>query len=99
MYQVEAGSALRNAIRAVGLRCGAGRISRNVLALGLTSLLTDISSEMVATVLPVYLVLHLGLTPLHFGVVDGLYNVHSHLPHPQVLIAANHHSPAPVPSP
>lgn len=74
MYQVEAGSALRNAIRAVGLRCGAGRVSRNVLALGLTSLLTDISSEMVATVLPVYVVLHLGLTPLHFGVVDGLYN-------------------------
>jgi predicted MFS family arabinose efflux permease len=29
---------------------------------------------MVSTVLPVYLVLHLGLTPFHFGVVDGLYH-------------------------
>ena len=49
-------------------------ISANVIALGLTSLLTDISSEMVSTVLPVYLVLHLGLTPLQFGLVDGLYH-------------------------
>ena len=44
------------------------------MALGLTSLLTDVSSEMVSTVLPVYLVLHLGLTPLQFGLVDGLYH-------------------------
>ena len=49
-------------------------IGANVVALGLTSLLTDISSEMVSTVLPVYLVLHLGLTPLQFGLVDGLYH-------------------------
>jgi MFS family permease len=40
--------------------------------LGLTSLLTDISSEMVATVLPLYLVYSLGLTPLQFGMIDGL---------------------------
>lgn len=49
------------------------RISRNVVFLGLTSLLTDISSEMVATVLPVYLVSSLGLGVLAFGVIDGLY--------------------------
>jgi nitrate/nitrite transporter NarK len=48
-------------------------VSRTVWALGLTSLFTDISSEMVASVLPVYLVLHLGLSPLAFGVIDGLY--------------------------
>lgn len=48
-------------------------VSRTVWALGITSLFTDISSEMVASVLPVYLVLHLGLSPLAFGVVDGVY--------------------------
>jgi MFS family permease len=48
-------------------------ISRTVWALGVTSLFTDISSEMVASILPVYLVLHLGISPLAFGVVDGLY--------------------------
>ena len=50
----------------------AGRTrNETVLALGLTSFLTDISSEMVASVLPVYLVLHLGLGPLAFGLADG----------------------------
>lgn len=44
-----------------------------VWGLGLTSLLTDISSEMIASILPAYLVLHLGMTPLAFGVVDGTY--------------------------
>jgi len=48
-------------------------VSRTVWALGFTSLLTDISSEMVASILPVYLVLYLGISPLAFGVVDGLY--------------------------
>jgi MFS family permease len=50
------------------------RVSATVVLLGLTSLLTDISTEMVSAVLPLYLVLHLGFTPLHFGVVDGLYH-------------------------
>ena len=49
------------------------RVSRTVVLLGLTSLFTDVSSEMVAAVLPLYLVYSLGLTPLQFGVVDGLY--------------------------
>jgi MFS family permease len=44
-----------------------------VLLLGLTSFLTDISSEMVATTLPLYLVLSLRLSPFQFGLVDGLY--------------------------
>ena len=34
---------------------------------------TDISSEMVVAVLPLYLVFGLGLSPVQFGVVDGLY--------------------------
>ncbi|MDI2127247.1 MFS transporter [Yinghuangia seranimata] len=56
----------------------ASRVARvvapNVIALGLVSLVTDISSEMVTAILPVYLVLGLGLSPLAFGMLDGLYN-------------------------
>jgi MFS family permease len=48
-------------------------IGRTVLLLGATSLLTDISSEMVSTVLPIYFVFALGATPLQFGIVDGIY--------------------------
>ena len=48
------------------------RVARNVVLLGLVSLFTDVSSEMVATILPLYLVYTLGFTPLQFGIVDGL---------------------------
>lgn len=47
-------------------------IGANVFFLGLTSMLTDVSSEMVASILPIYLVYAIGLTPLQFGFVDGL---------------------------
>lgn len=50
------------------------RVSPVVWKLGLTSFLTDISSEMVYSVLPVYLVLHLHLSPLQYGAIDGVYN-------------------------
>src|ERR1700754_4622857 len=49
------------------------RIAVNVLALGTVSLITDVSSEMVSAVLPLYLVVGLGLGPVVYGVVDGLY--------------------------
>lgn len=49
------------------------RVPANVLALGAVSLVTDVSSEMVTAVLPLYLVLGLGLNPLQFGLLDGLY--------------------------
>jgi MFS family permease len=49
-------------------------IGRNVVFLGLTSLFTDISSEMVVSILPIYLITFLRLTPVQFGLVDGLYN-------------------------
>ncbi|MGW1765379.1 MFS transporter [Streptomyces sp. NPDC002073] len=49
-------------------------VAPTVLALGTVSLVTDISSEMVTAVLPLYLVAGLGLTPLGFGLLDGLYN-------------------------
>src|SRR5262249_22370723 len=48
-------------------------MSANVLFLGLTSMVTDISSEMISTILPLYLVFTLHLAPLEFGIVDGLY--------------------------
>ncbi len=48
-------------------------VHRTVWALGFTSLLTDISSEMISSILPMYLVLHLGMSPLMFGLVDGIY--------------------------
>ncbi|WP_071659757.1 MFS transporter [Streptomyces humi] len=49
-------------------------IAPTVLALGTVSLITDVSSEMVTAVLPLYLVTGLGLSPLGFGLLDGVYN-------------------------
>ncbi|MGH9022845.1 MAG: MFS transporter, partial [Acidimicrobiia bacterium] len=48
-------------------------IDGNVVALGATSFFTDISSEMVNAVLPMYLIIHLGFSPLAFGIFDGAY--------------------------
>src|SRR5262245_51342944 len=48
-------------------------VSGTVWALGFTSLFTDISSEMIASILPMYLVLQLGMQPFAFGIVDGIY--------------------------
>jgi MFS family permease len=72
MYQAEsAGVLLRGPGESSGRR--RARVSRNVVLLGLTSLLTDVSAEMVATVLPIYLVFTLGASPLQYGIVEGLY--------------------------
>ncbi|MEU6576960.1 MFS transporter [Streptomyces sp. NPDC046805] len=49
-------------------------VASTVLALGTVSLVTDVSSEMVTAVLPLYLVAGLGLSPLGFGLLDGIYN-------------------------
>jgi MFS family permease len=73
MYRIESSGALVRAQRALTSRRARPRVSRTVLLLGLCSLLTDISSEMVATVLPLYLVTTLGFTPFMYGIVDGLY--------------------------
>jgi len=56
-----------------GVRSWIPAVSGTVWALGFTSLFTDISSEMVASILPMYLVLQVGLNPLMFGFVDGVY--------------------------
>jgi MFS family permease len=49
-------------------------VSPVVWKLGWTSFLTDISSEMVNSALPIYLVIHLHLSPLQYGAIDGVYN-------------------------
>ncbi|GAA2583544.1 MFS transporter [Actinomadura fulvescens] len=48
-------------------------VPANVVVLGTVSLLTDVSAEMVTAVLPMYVVVQLGLSPLAFGLLDGLY--------------------------
>ncbi|MFD0275329.1 MFS transporter [Kitasatospora sp. NPDC127111] len=48
-------------------------LAGNVLALGLVSLVTDVSAEMVGSVLPAYLVLGLHLSASQYGLVDGLF--------------------------
>jgi MFS family permease len=49
------------------------RVPGVVLALGLTSLFTDISSEAVTAILPLYVTAVLGLGPAAYGFVDGIY--------------------------
>jgi len=44
----------------------------NIIILGLVSLLTDISSEMVYPLLPLYLVNRLGATPAVVGIIEGI---------------------------
>jgi MFS family permease len=44
-----------------------------VLAFGVVSLLTDVSSEAVAAVLPLYITAVLGMGPLAYGFIDGIY--------------------------
>jgi MFS family permease len=48
-------------------------VAQTVVLLGLVSLITDLSQEMVVAVLPLYLVVQLGLSPLIIGLIDGLY--------------------------
>ena len=64
MYQVADGNVLAKGGRALLRRGTSVRISKTVIFLGLTSMLTDVSSEMVTAVLPLYLIYSLGLSPL-----------------------------------
>ena len=47
-------------------------LSRNVVALGLVSLLTDVSSEMIYPLLPLFLTSVLGAGPTFVGLVEGI---------------------------
>lgn len=84
------GTAAAPSTRGAGTTGTAARVSAGVaptvLALGAVSLITDVSSEMVTAVLPLYLVTGLGLSPLGFGLLDGIYNGFSAL----VRLAGGH---------
>src|SRR5919198_2424246 len=74
MYQVSSSTAVLRAHKRLLSRApSTPRIARTVVLLGLTSLVTDISAEMVAAVLPLYLVYVGGFPPLAYGVIDGVY--------------------------
>ncbi|GGT32250.1 MFS transporter [Nonomuraea spiralis] len=54
-------------------RVAGGRVGATVLALGSVSLITDVSSEMVTAILPLYLVAGLQFSPAAYGVIDGVH--------------------------
>ncbi len=60
-------------LRGADHRVGRASVSPTVYALGLTSLLTDVASEMVTAVLPLYLLTVLLLSPMQMGALDALY--------------------------
>ncbi len=73
MYPIEnSGNLIKNKRRQLFSREIWTNVGGNVFFLGLTSLLTDISSEMVTATLPLYLLLTLRLAPLQFGLIDGI---------------------------
>ncbi|MFC7275717.1 MFS transporter [Paractinoplanes rhizophilus] len=49
------------------------RVSSTVILLGVVSCLTDISSESVSSILPLYLTAVVGLSPVAYGFLDGVY--------------------------
>lgn len=49
------------------------RVSSVVISLGIVSMLTDISSESVSAILPLYVTGVLGLSTVAYGILDGLY--------------------------
>jgi MFS family permease len=64
---------VRDRAAAAGNSERAGRVAKTVFLLGVVSMLTDISSESVAAILPLYLTTEVGLGLLAYGFVDGLY--------------------------
>ncbi|MFD9723107.1 MFS transporter [Streptomyces sp. NPDC059072] len=66
-------AATTDAVEAPAPRGSLRAVPGTVIALGLVSLVTDVSAEMVTAVLPLYLVAGLGMSPLAFGALDGLH--------------------------
>ncbi|SMH42843.1 Na+/melibiose symporter [Rathayibacter oskolensis] len=52
---------------------GPARVTPAVIALGIVSLFTDVSSESTAAILPFYITAALGMSTLAYGFLDGLY--------------------------
>ncbi|MFG2822087.1 MFS transporter [Kitasatospora sp. NPDC048365] len=78
MYLADARDSKRRSTTAAAPDTRPGRraaaVPGTVVALGAVSLVTDVSSEMVSAVLPLYVVAGLGLSPLGFGLLDGINN-------------------------
>ncbi len=73
MYQLDLLARIRSQ-KALGLQWpGRIDVTSTVWKLGLTSFFTDISSEMVSSILPLYFIAYLHFSPLEFGVLDGIY--------------------------
>ncbi|GAB3604651.1 MFS transporter [Conyzicola nivalis] len=51
----------------------AARVSSVVITLGVVSMLTDVSSESVASILPLYITGAMGLSMIAYGFIDGIY--------------------------
>ncbi|GAA4167184.1 MFS transporter [Gryllotalpicola koreensis] len=51
----------------------ATRVSSTVIAMGIVSMFTDISSESVSAVLPLYITAAMGMSTIAYGFIDGLY--------------------------
>src|ERR1051326_1262195 len=74
MYQVEISRDLFTGGRKLlGSPINWINVGQTVFLLGITSLLTDISAEMVSTTLPLYLLVTLRFSPFQVGFLDGLY--------------------------
>jgi len=54
-------------------RRGVRSVSAAVFSFGIVSMLTDISSESITAVLPLYVTAYLGLSTIAYGFIDGLY--------------------------
>ena len=52
---------------------GTQRVAGTVVVFGVVSLFTDISSESVSAILPIYLTSILGFSALAYGFIDGIY--------------------------
>jgi MFS family permease len=72
VYQLDLAT-LRGALAARTRTVARPVIDKTVWLLGIVSALTDVSSEMVSSILPAYLFVHLQLSPIQFGLIDGLY--------------------------
>jgi MFS family permease len=74
VYQAgPAGALLRKRLKLPASRFGWMNVAPTVLLLGITSLLADISAEMINTTLPLYMLVTLRLSPFQVGLTDGIY--------------------------
>jgi MFS family permease len=89
MYVSSSIARLYRSLRARGDRADAQPVPRNVVRLGITSLVTDVSSEMVDTILPLYARYALELSPFAVGALDGLYHAATTLARLVTAVAAD----------